>query len=510
MKVTPQPISSFEFRIWNFKFRVSIFVLRLLACLAVPQGGRAQQQGNVILDSNEQIFCVLAAVNTAGYDAGLQVNTGDNTREEVRALLEKRSPPIHADLRKFYAEHRIANDAGADLGQYISLALLLGPPPGFPFTVAEADLPPDAKAVRGLVPLLRKFYEQASLMELWARVRPRYEQAVEHYSDKVRKSLAVSDAYLRFPAGAYLGRTYSIDLSLLGAPEQVQARIYGENYYLVVTPSKELKLPEIRHQYLHFLLDPLATKYAAEIHQKARLQGLARQAPLLATDFKEDFPLLVTECLIRAVELRMDKHAKAEKAVAELTASGLILVPYFYDALADYEQQVSSMSVFYKQMILGIDVRAEEKRLDQVKFSPATAPAQSEQAPALSEEDLLLNRADNLIYEGKYSEAKSAFQGVLEKFDPRNERALFGVAVAASNLRKPGLAEEYFQKTLDAARDLRLVTWSHIYLGRLYDLEGRREAALAQYRAASLTAAAYPDAVRAVEGGLQRAFGSRQ
>ncbi len=502
-------VSSSSFPVSSFEFRVSIFELLLVVCLAIPCTGWAQQPGNVILDSSEQIFCVLAALNAAGYDTGLRANTGENTREEVRALLTKRNPAIRGELQKFYAEHQLANDPGADLGQYVSLALLLGPPPGFSFTVAESDLPPDAKAVKGLVPLLKKFYEQANLIDLWARVRPRYENAIETYSDKVRRSIALSDVYLRFPSGAYLGRTYTIYLSLLGAPEQVQARIYGQNYYLVVTPSSEPKLAEIRHQYLHFLLDPLAAKYAVEIHQKAELQALARQAPALGTDFKEDFPLLVTECLIRAVELQMDKPPKPQKNLTKLTASGLILVPHFYAALEDYEQQAASMNVYYKEMILGIKTGAEQLRLASVKFSPAKSPTEGHAAPALSEKELLLNQADNLISQGKYSDAKAAFQSVLEKFDPRSERALFGLAVAASNMRKPDLAEDYFQKTLEAARDLRIVTWSHIYLGRLYDLQGKRDAAVGQYRAASLTAAAYPDAVRAVERGLQRAFGSK-
>jgi len=480
----------------------------ILSLALLPSLGRSQQ-GSVNLDSNEQLFCVLAAINAAGYDAGLGIETGDNTREEVRGALSRQNAPVLSDLRKFYTAHQVADDSGATLGEYVSLALLVGPPPNFAFTVPETDLPPDAKGVKGLVPLLRRFYVEANLLDLWARVHPRYENAIEAYSDKVRSSVTLADAYLRFPSGAYLGRDYDIYLSLLGAPEQVQARIYGSNYYLVITPSKHPKIAEIRHQYLHFLLDPLALKYAFEIHQKAALRAIARQAPTLGTDFKEDFSLLVTECLIRAVELRMDRPAKPDQTVAELTASGLILLPHFYSALADYQRQDTSMSVFYKQMILAIDPKAEMQRLASIKFTAPAAPAGSAPVPALSEKDQLLNQGENLIYEGKYADASMKFRSVLEQFDPHSERALYGVAVTASNLRKPDLAEEYFQKTLESARDLRIVTWSHIYLGRLYDLEGKRDAAVAQYRAASVTAAAYPDAVRAVESGLQRPFGAK-
>jgi tetratricopeptide (TPR) repeat protein len=480
-----------------------VFSVVLLPCL-----GRCQQ-GSVNLSSSEQLFCVLAAINAAGYDAGLGTETGDNTREEVRGVISRGNAPVINDLRKFYAAHQVADDSGATLGEYVSLALLLGPPPNFAFTVPEADLPPDAKELKGLVPLLRRFYVEANLADLWARVQPRYETALEAYGDKVRGSITLADAYLRFSSGSYLGRDYDIYLSLLGAPEQVQARIYGSNYYLVITPSKQPKIAEIRHQYLHFLLDPLALKYGFEIHQKEGLEVIARRAPSLGTDFKEDFSLLVTECLIRAVELRMDKPSKPDKSVTEFAASGLILLPYFYSALADYQRQDTSMSVFYKQMILAIDPEEEMRRLAGIKFTAPAAPAGNAPAPVLSEKDQLLNQGENLIFEGKYAEASKKFRSVLEQFDPHSESALYGVAVTASNLRKPDLAEEYFQKTLEFARDLRIVTWSHIYLGRLYDLEGKRDAGVAQYRAASVTASAYPDAVRAVESGLQHPFGAK-
>ena len=251
----------------------------------------------------------------------------------------------------------------------------------------------------------------------------------------------MTDVYFRFPAGAYLGRTYRIDLDLLGAPEQAQARIYGLDYYLVVTTSTQLKMDEIRHQYLHFLLDPLAAKYAPEINEKARLRGTAYRAPALASSFKEDFPLLVTECLIRAAELRLDKRppAEAEKSLQEMTASGLILVRYFYGSLAAFEKQEASMTFLYKQMIHDIDPLAEERRLAKVAFAPAlTPPVQAAAAPAKTEEERLLDKGDNLFYQGRYRDAKLVYEEVLEKTDPKSERALFGLAVVVEQYAQAG------------------------------------------------------------------------
>lgn len=516
--IFPHPVARREgfffasLRRWRWKC-VCLGIGVLAALVAGPSAHAQQQEGNVILESSEQVFCVMAALNASGYDAGLGSSTGDDTRQEARKYLDKFHAPVAKRLENFYSEHRVEGDPGAGLGQYVSLALLLGPPPDFKLAVPQTDLPPDAKAVSGLLPLLRTFYEQAKLHELWAELQGRYQAAELRYSPAVRQSIFMTDVYFRLPVGGYLGRTCRIDLDLLGAPEQAQARIYELNYYLVITPSRQPKIDEIRHQYMHFLLDPLAAKFAPEINEKARLRGIAYHAPALATSFKEDFPLLITECLIRAAELRLDKRppAEAEKSLQEMAASGLILVRYFYESLAVFEKQDASMTAFYKPMIQKIDPSEETRRLAKVKFAPApTPPAQAAVPAAKTEEDRLLDQGDNLFYQGRYSDAKLAYQGVLEKVDPKSERALFGLAVVAGNMRKPDLAEEYFQKTLDTARDLRLVTWSHIYLGRLYDLRGKRNDALAQYRAASLTAAAYPMALRAVQAGAAQQFGSKE
>lgn len=477
----------------------------LLALTLVPLSSWAQQ-GKVVVQSSEQLFCVLAALNDAGYDAGAGIDTGSRTREALRADLAGKQIPVLPEIRKFYEAHKIAGHPGHNLGQYISLALLLGPPPDFNFTVALTDLPPDARNVAGLVPLLRTFYKQADLADLWARASVDSQTAIERYSPPVRRAIELTDAYLRFPAGAYLGRTYTIYLDLLGAPNQVQGRIYGSHYYLVITPSKKLRIHDIRYYYLHFLLDPLAVKYAPEIHQAIALEAMARKAPELRSDFKNDFTLLVTECLIRAIEIRMDQvpAAQAMKQVQQLTASGFILVPYFYNSLLQYEKQDASMTVYYQQMIEGIKPSKVMGDLAGVRFSkpaPQAAPA-----PELSETEQLLDQGDNDIYAGKYEDAEVAFQRVLKR-NPHSERALFGMAVAASNMRKPDIARKYFEETLSVAHNLRIVTWSHIYLGRLDDVNGDRKKALAQYRAASLTAGAYPEAVRAVQTGLREPFG---
>ena len=193
----------------------------LVSILFLPLTSQAQQ-GKVLVESSEQLFSVLAAINDAGYDSGAGAGEVNKARNAVRADLAAKNIPVLSELRNFYESHRLG-DPGRNLGQYISLALLLGPPPDFKLSVAQADLPPDARNVAGLVPLLQQFYKQADLIDLWARASIDFHSDIESYSVPVRKSIELTDAYLRFPAGSYLGRTYTIYLDLLGAPNQVQA-----------------------------------------------------------------------------------------------------------------------------------------------------------------------------------------------------------------------------------------------------------------------------------------------
>jgi tetratricopeptide (TPR) repeat protein len=493
------------------RFRSGLCVgTALLVLLVVPTPARSQSAANVLLEPNEQLFCILAAINAAGYDAGLGASAPGDARQVVREYLQAQNTPVLADLKKFYDQHRVKDDSSRELGQYISLALMVGSPPDFKLTVPETELPPDARDVVGLLPLLRTYYAQSKMLFIWSRVQKQYDDAVARYTDAVRQSFVLTEAYMRLSSGGYLGRTYAIYVDLLGEPEQVAARIYGLNYYLVVTPSQDPKLSEIRFQYMHFLLDPLAAKYGAEIDQKNSLRAYAVQAPTLGLDFKTDFELLVTECLIRAMELRMDKvpAPEAQKRLDDLTTQGFILVDYFYGALAGFERQPGSMTNYFKTMVLGIDTKVEAQRLFQVHFAARPPAPIMKAAPAQTEEQRLLDQGDNMFFQGKYLEAKAAYHTVLENDNPNSERAIYGMAVVYSNLRKPDLAEEYFEKALSTAHDLRIVTWSHIYLGRLDDLNGKRDAALAQYHAALVTAAAFPMALRAAQSGMETPFGS--
>src|ERR1700679_2577169 len=99
------------------------------------------------------------------------------------------------------------------------------------------------------------------------------------------------NGYLRVPVSGYLGRRFQVFIDLLGAPEQVQTRNYGDDAFVIVTSSEKPRLFDIRHSYLHFEIDRIAIKYGVELDEKRSLIDFVQTAPLEA-GFKKDFVLL--------------------------------------------------------------------------------------------------------------------------------------------------------------------------------------------------------------------------
>ena len=102
-------------------------------------------------------------------------------------------------------------------------------------------MPPDAAQLDGLAPLLITFYREAHIADLWKRFQPAFDEALEQYHEPVSRAVLLANAYTRNPTSGFLGRRFQIYVDLLGAPNQVQTRSYVDDYFVVITPSTELR-----------------------------------------------------------------------------------------------------------------------------------------------------------------------------------------------------------------------------------------------------------------------------
>jgi len=475
---------------------------------------RAQNSPKVALDTSETLFSLLTAINTCGYDA--ELSASDPVREQIRAEVAKTSQAFDQAkeettiLCQFYRDH-VQPDPARTLAQYVSLGLDLDAPPGFALKVKDADLPPDAAQVAGIVPILQKFYDVAGLHAIWQRHQLAYSALVDRYHEPLSKVLFDTEIYLKLPSAGYLGHSFTVYLDPMGAPGQTNARKYGADYYVVVSPGtgSQLKTEQIRHTYLHYLLDPLAMKYPNAMKRAEPLLVNVKRAPM-DESFKSDISLLVTECLIRAAELRMSaprkvQEAQVQGAIEQSVAQGYVLVPYFYEALTQFEKGPLSMRNAYGEMIGGIDVGKEAKRVAQVQFAAKADPEPVRLSRPAPPEKLLIS-AEQRLSAGDSESAKKLAQQVLETKSGDPGRALFILAQVATMNRDMQGARNYFEQALGVAHESQVVAWSHIYLGRIFDLQENREAALDHYRAALTASAALPEAKAAAERGIQQPY----
>ncbi|MCP5114941.1 MAG: hypothetical protein GY953_29265, partial [bacterium] len=177
----------------------------------------------------------------------------------------------------------------ATLGQFLSFALSLQGPPDFRFKLLTYQRPPDVQRLDGFRELLVEFHREAEIGSLWRQAQPAFEQAIADYHRPVAEAVFELNGYLRNPTSGVSGRRFSVVLSLLGPPHQVHTRNYEGNYYVVVTPSTELQVQDIRYAYLHYLLDPLATRFQNKLKEKSALGDYALGAPYLPEYYKFDF-----------------------------------------------------------------------------------------------------------------------------------------------------------------------------------------------------------------------------
>src|ERR1700722_11681626 len=239
----------------NFLKRILFLPTTCLLSLHGLQGAE-----NLQLGENQNLFAVLAAANAAGYDEGIALPDNSQLRRQLRDYLAKQNIAVLPELKTFYRKHMLRNGV-QDLSEYISYALSVTGPPDFAWRTRDVEVPPDAMALAGFTPLLIDFYRQANLAELWNRSRPAYDKEMEKYHSPLVSTTTAVGAYLRVPASGYLGRRFQVFIDLLGAPQQVQTRNYGDDAFVIVTASDKPRTFDIRHAYIHFQIDPIATKY---------------------------------------------------------------------------------------------------------------------------------------------------------------------------------------------------------------------------------------------------------
>ena len=491
----------------------------------------------ITLETSEPLFDLAVALNACGYDADLAASSPVRltVRQQVATAVAASPEATHArDALCTYIRQHNLSDNGLNIAQYVSLALYTSPE--LTLLADETELPPDSTQILNILPLVHNFSDAIHLHAIWIENRPAYNALLEQIHDPLTRLILNTNIYLHLPVSSYDGRRFEVLLEPMLAPTAVNARIYGANYIIAVSPSASgsFHLEQIRHTYLHYEVEPLIYARASAME---RLQPILKSVQDAPIDFahKSDIVSLITECLIKAIEARtMDtgltppvkpagmrervdfekydaakslyerqSEASRRNAADLATRHGWVLTNYFYQQLIQEEHNSVSLKDNIGQMVYGMDVDRQAREARQVVFLPE---ASHDVVHRVALPPTGLRLAEMKLMQGDAPAAEELASKALA--DPAGDHAEANYILARIALlqREPEAAMTHFQATLSSARNPHTVAWAHIYLGRLYDVQPDRKKAVQEYQAALAVLGAQADTRAAASTGLKTPF----
>jgi hypothetical protein len=510
--------------------RIALAILS--AAVAFPLALKGQQPApqpryrpapatNVTVDGNEVMFTTMCALLASGFESNVSAENWHPLRARLREQMQQQQGPGVEAVRDFYQRH-VLRDPGATLSRYIWFALVSGPAPKFTPTMRRDDLPPEVLALEGFSEVLSNYYQEQKIGKLWRDLQPIYNGEIERLHDPISQIVFVATAYLRQLQDTSDPRAFTIIVEpLVGRITNV--RNAGDHYSIILSGADNVPTDVVRHAYLHFLLDPLPLRYSHVIAVKRPLFEKAAQAPRLAPDLKDDFESYFAECTVRAVELKL-KHlspGEREAAMDRDDADGYVLVRPLFNALANYEKSEPSMAIYFPDMVRGIDAAAETRRIAGIQFAPAETAQNADDPQAVevtrrrappttvpndAEAIAALTEGERRIAEKNPRSAEASFQKVLAKY-PDQVRAWYGLGLVALLDHDGARAKQVFGRLTTgehaATQDPMVLAWSHVYLARIYDDEGRQEQARQEFQAALAVPGGPEQAKQAAQKGLE-------
>jgi tetratricopeptide (TPR) repeat protein len=382
-------------------------------------------------------------------------------------------------------------------------------------------LPPDVLDLEGFSEILSNYYTEQKIGRLFREVQPLYDREIERLHDPISNIVFQAGTYLRAVVDPAMPKTFTVIVEPL-VERITNVRNFLDHYAIILSGNEEISADVVRHAYLHFLLDGLPLQYPHVIAAKRPLYEIAAKAPQLAPDLKDDFPSWVGECTVRAVEIKLKKMSPSEReaALESNDVEGYVLVRPIYLGMPAYEKSEPAFRNYFSDLIRNIDVKTEQTRVAALKFAPAQGAAQGKDLggevvarnrvrvttiPSDPEAIAALTEGEKRLSEKNPRAAEAAFKSVLAKY-PNQPRAWYGLGMVAVLDHDAERAKEVFGRLTTgeyaAAQDPLVMSWSHIYLARIFEDEGQLDRAKSEYQAVLAVQGAPAQAQQAAQKGL--------
>ena len=200
-------------------------------------------------------------------------------------------------------------------------------------------------------------------------------------------------------------------------------------------------------------------------------------------------------------------------AVHHDMTQGFVLTQYFYEQLVQFEKDPVGLRDTIGEMVYGMDIDQQIHRARQTEFDKK------------ADEDVLHRSKPRVLTGLDLAGSKASPQGDIATASAMARQALAvhsdsleSVSQEARDRLHPRsrrhhdrtsryvAMDDRFQKTIAISKEPRLLAWSHIYLGRMLDLDCRRDQALTEYQQALAVRDGQQDTRLAAERGVKAAY----
>jgi hypothetical protein len=382
----------------------------------------------VDFQSDPRLIVVMAALDVAGLDTTPPGRAPSAFRVKLRKDLANLDPDLRQRLKNFYERSKLPAPAtpADQAARYVSLALALGPSPGFEAPERSEDLPAGLLEVLDFAPLVQEFSRRSGIDEHMVE----YVRAYQAEGDRLRgpttemvRSLltylhtrpittSTDRIEVKTPTNKKNSkektytfrqkeRRFFILPDLLAARGAINFRVIGDDYYAVVPEGTDPTSSELRRAYLQYVIDPMVLRFNKEISQRRdQVKQLLNERQKAGAQVSPDVFLSVSRSLVAAADARYEETRKLEilsrdsrarltaakteadratigksaleemKAIQDETVArlaeeyekGAVLSFFFADQLKGIESAGFDLANFFPDMIASFDPAREAKR----------------------------------------------------------------------------------------------------------------------------------------------------
>jgi hypothetical protein len=341
--------------------------------VAPPASGLAVSlEREISVSEDLAVFTLFAFLNAAGYDEENREAGMHPVRLQVRqAVQQQLSPGFQEELRRFFEEH----NQHASPWSYLVVAKATAGPPSFtPTAEWTQDLAKNPRfgPLSDLHGLLRRFYVEVPVQQLYESVRPAYHEYIQGYRDAIFRETAAALQYCRVNLTEITASSERknplVIPNLLDSYERASSFILDERFISVEGPQDRIGYNP--HEFVHAVTNPAVYTPATEA-LRDQLRPLMEEGLGALRAPASRYPTLaafVDENLVRTISVRYlvaahpDRERALESEMMDEWKSGYNLMRFFWEQLILYERQAADLRAYYPSMLTRLDPAAELAR----------------------------------------------------------------------------------------------------------------------------------------------------